>query len=251
MKNSKLFLITFFFFTVNAFLATGSEESYLKEKKMIRVQKMQFNNSTPSIKEINHQFDLNQIPFNNIDIINWTNYSYKPDVKFRIAHSEDEIYLQYKVKEKYIRAYYSKDEGSAPYKDSCIEFFIIPCPDDSIYYNLELNCIGVGTFGGGSERKNRTRFGGEVLEQIRRESTLGNLGFDTKKGNFNWQITIAIPKKLFSLSNIGDLSGKCVSANFYKCGDDLPERHYVSWNRINTDKPNFHTPNFFGTICFD
>lgn len=251
MRNSYIFLITFFFFTVNAIISTGSEDSYFKSNKMIRVQKIQFNNCTPSIKEIIHKLDLNKIPFNKIDVINWSEYPYKPDVKFRIAHSEDEIYLQYQVKEKYIRAFYSKDEGSAPYKDSCVEFFLIPSTDDSIYYNLELNCIGVGTFAGGSERKNRTRFGNEILKQIRRESSLGNLGFETKKGNFSWQITIAIPKRLFSLSNIGDLSGKCASANFYKCGDDLPERHYVSWNKIDTDKPNFHTPNHFGTLCFD
>jgi hypothetical protein len=251
MKIAKLFLIIIITFTVNTFSAYDREGSFFMQDNMIRVQKLKFNTNTPSIQEIIHELEQNKIPFNEIGNVNWAEYSYKPRVKFRIAHSEEEIYLQYEVSEKFIRAFYTTDQGSSPYKDSCVEFFIIPSSEDSIYYNLELNCIGVGTFAGGSGRKNRTRFGQEVLDQIRRESTLGSSGFDTKRGSFNWSITIAIPKKLFSLSSIGNLSGKYISANFYKCGDDLPERHYLSWNPIKTDKPNFHTPDYFGTLYFD
>lgn len=76
-------------------------------------------------------------------------------------------------------------------------------------------------------------------------------GFNTKEGNFEWSLTVALPIELFSLNNITPLSGRSVKANFYKCGDELPEPHYLSWSRVGTERPNFHTPEFFGTIYFE
>jgi len=196
--------------------------------------------------------DSLNIPYNGISSLNWPEfYPSMPDVRFRIAYSNDEIYLQYQVREKYIRALYDKDDGSAPYKDSCVEFFIIPSATDSIYYNLELNCIGVGTFAGGAERTNRTRFDSAVTSRIRRASSLGNTAFETREGDFEWNIVIALPIELFSLSEIEPLGGRTVKANFFKCGDELPERHYLSWNPIKTERPNFHTPAYFGELYFE
>lgn len=218
--------------------------------RMITVKKIGFPCKTPPIALVEKMLDSCKIEFNQIDQLNWYGYSYKPDVKFRIAYSKDEIYLQYIVKEKYIRAYFTEDNDSMPYKDSCVEFFIIPARD-TIYYNLELNCIGIGTFAGGPNRKDRTRFGSEVTRQIRRSSSLGNVGFETKEGDFEWEITIAIPISLFSLSQVPKLEGRTIKANFYKCGDDLPENHYLSWNPILSERPDFHSPDFFGDLYFE
>lgn len=219
--------------------------------RMINVKRVSFPCKNPPVKLVEKMMDSLNIPFNALDQLNWEAFPYKPEVSFRIAYSNDEIYLQYKVREKYIRAFYTSDEGSAPYKDSCIEFFISLSDDDSFYYNLELNCIGVGTFAGGPDRRNRTRFDTSVISLIRRESSLGREGFGTKEGDFEWSITIAIPLRLFSLNSFEPLPGRYVRANFYKCGDDLPERHYLSWNPISTERPDFHRPDFFGTIYFE
>lgn len=238
-------------------LKLGSKEKFTLDHNMIIVKKISFPCVKPPIKLIENIMDSMQVPFHNIDNTNWLGYNYKPQVEFRIAYSKDEIYIQYRVKEKYIRAFYTKDEDSAPYKDSCVEFFIIPGESDTIYYNLELNCIGVGTFAGGPNRKERTRFGTDVMSKIRRASTLvkegylGKEGFETKEGYFEWSLTVALPIELFSLNKISSLSGRSVKANFYKCGDDLPEPHYLSWNKVGSEKPNFHTPEYFGTLYFE
>lgn len=229
----------------------AQKESSFINKKMITVKKISFPCKKPPVKLVEKMMDSLNLPYINLDIINWAQYSEKPDVKFRIAYSQDEIYIQYVVRERFIRANYTKDEGSAPYKDSAVEFFIIPSSTDSIYYNLELNCIGVGTFAGGPDRQNRTRFGGDVTSQIRRASSLGSEGFDVKEGDFEWTITIALPVSLFSLSQIEPLRGRTVKANFYKCGDELPVKHYLSWNPIGTERPNFHAPQFFGELYFE
>ncbi|NLB26189.1 MAG: hypothetical protein GX820_05780 [Bacteroidales bacterium] len=34
--------------------------------------------------------------------LNWKEFSYKPEVRFRIAHIRNEIWLNYYVKEKYV-----------------------------------------------------------------------------------------------------------------------------------------------------
>ncbi len=37
-------------------------------------------------------------------------------------------------------------------------------------------------------------------------------------------------------------------ANVYKCGDNLSKPHFLSWNPIHHPTPNFHLPEFFGTL---
>src|SRR5690606_40116367 len=65
------------------------------------------------------------------------------------------------------------------------------------------------------------------------------------KGIKRWSSVLIIPRTLF-----GDvaLEGETFHANFYKCGDGLPQPHFISWNRIDYPNPNFHLPEFFGEI---
>ena len=39
--------------------------------------------------------------------------------------------------------------------------------------------------------------------------------------------------------------------NFYKCGDKQVEPHYLSWNPVLTDNPDFHRPEYFGKVIFE
>ncbi|NJK98813.1 MAG: hypothetical protein HC905_31350 [Bacteroidales bacterium] len=67
-----------------------------------------------------------------IDKVNWQDFPYKPRVNFCIAHSGSDIYLQYVVREKSVRAKYLKDNENV-WTDSCVEFFISPVKDGSYY----------------------------------------------------------------------------------------------------------------------
>lgn len=226
------------------------------QHKTISVTEVRFSSPTPSAQEVDSVFNAQNLPQHAIDTRNWSEYDYNPDVKFRIAYSPTELYIQYLVKEQDIRAVYGVDEGAAPYKDSCVEVFIIPGIDET-YYNLEMNCIGKGTFAGGAKRIERTRYGKEVLSQIRRYATLGDQPFGTKtyeeNGNreYEWRLTLAVPLSLFALSDVKPLKGRSVKANFFKCGDDMPRKQYLSWNPVGTERPNFHVPQDFGTLQFE
>lgn len=47
------------------------------------------------------------------------------------------------------------------------------------------------------------------------------------------------------------MDGQTIKANFYKCGDELQTPHFLSWNPINIEKPDFHRPDFFGSLEFE
>jgi hypothetical protein len=66
----------------------------------------------------------------------------------------------------------------------------------------------------------------------------------------NWTLTLAIPVQVFSFHHFNSFQGKKCKVNFYKCGDDLSQPHYLAWNNIESPKPNFHLPDFFGRAEF-
>ena len=217
------------------------------------VTKVAFSTPEPSIAEVKDRFDQAGIAWNDIATVNWPEFSCKPEVRFRIMHSETEIYLQFHVRENGARAVYGTDAGSRPWTDDCVEFFMIPSDRDPSYYNLELNCVGHGILNYGPDKQNRHRCGDDIISQIRRESTLGSEAFGTLEGEQEWTLTVAIPKRLYAQADLDltQFSGRTVKANFYKCGDDTAVPHYLSWNPIGTPRPDFHTPAWFGEITFE
>ena len=84
--------------------------------------------------------DEEKVAFQPINTVNWTAFPYCPDVKFRIAHTDDAILLHFKVKEASVRAVAGKDNGPV-WEDACVEFFSVPA-GDGVYYNMECNCAG-------------------------------------------------------------------------------------------------------------
>lgn len=254
-----MFRMILIFLTVYP-ISIGTCEDFSRQKEMdnktIVVKEIHFSTPTPTAQEVDSVFNALDLPRHRIDTRNWKEYTYHPDVKFRIAYSPTELYIQYLVSEEDLTAVYGDDVVAAPYKDSCVEMFIIPGIDET-YYNLEMNCIGKGTFAGGAKRTDRVRYGTEVLSQIRRYATLGDKPFGTKtyqennNQKYRWRLTIALPLKLFALSEVPSLKGRSIKANFFKCGDEMPQKQYLSWNPVGSERPNFHTPQYFGTLVFE
>jgi hypothetical protein len=202
---------------------------------------------TVTLKEAGHILETQTVT-NQIDNINWAEYNYRPIVNFRIGHTGTEIWLKYYVNEKYILAQETRTNGDV-YKDSCVEFFI--SFDGKNYYNTEFNCIGTIHIGYGDGRHNRIPVPPEIAEKIMVESSLGNKPFEEKTGNFEWEMMIRIPVECFTFNQIKSLGGLKATANFYKCGDETSEPHYVTWNPVKTENPDYHRPEFFGKLQFE
>jgi len=182
-----------------------------------------------------------------IETINWKEFNYKPDVKFSIAHNDNEIVLKYYVKENYFKAEYTESNQNV-YEDSCVEFFVSP-EKDGLYYNFEFNGIGTCLMGSGTGRENR-RTDVEMISKIRIVASAGNKPIPERHGEFKWTLMAAIPFEVFFHHKIRNAKGKTFRANFYKCGDKLSVPHYVTWNPVETKKPDFHQPEYFGEIRF-
>ncbi len=216
----------------------------------MQVRKLRFPTATPPVALVGKMLDSENIPFHTLDYVNWKAYPYKPEVQFRLAYSRNELYLQFNVREKNIRAKSADDETCEPWKDSCVELFIAPA-GDGIYYNIEFNCIGACLLAYGKGRHERHRLGRAVTSLIRRSSSLGNEPFDERSGNFEWTLTAAIPFGIFTKHKIDSLEGRELRANIYKCGDELKEPHFVTWHPVNTEQPDYHRPDFFGMLTFE
>jgi hypothetical protein len=217
------------------------------EMKTVTIPKLEKNTITAD--QVAALLDNKKVPFHTIASLNWNEYPYQPEVTFRIAHDGTSIFLNYHVKEKSIRAHYKKD-NSMVWTDSCVEFFILPAGKNE-YYNVESNCIGALFFGIGKDGNYREPAQPESSNQIQRWSSLGNQPFEERIGDVEWELSLIIPTNAFFKGDIKDLSGQVMKGNFFKCGDELLSPHFLSWNPINTKSPNFHLPEFFGTLIFE
>ena len=70
-------------------------------------------------------------------------------------------------------------------------------------------------------------------------------------GNIHWELLLIIPVDIFIYHELDSLRSKFCRANFYKCGDKLPEPHFISWSAIHSPEPDFHLPDFFGELYFE
>jgi hypothetical protein len=196
-----------------------------------------------AIKTISSSLDkLSKHPVNHIS---WPSFAYQPDVQFAIAYTNDSILFKFYVTENHIRHVNTKP-NSPVYEDSCVEFFFSPDGNDD-YYNFEFNPIGTCLAAYGNSRFNREYLDEKQISTIRTHSLIKNEENDQP---VHWELAIAVPLSVLVHHPGIQLKGLSCKGNFYKCGDALPLPHYLSWNPVETNQPDFHTPNSFGMLYF-
>ena len=121
--------------------------------------------------------------------------------------------------------------------DSCMEFFFIPNMDDTDYINFEMNPAAIAVAAKGPGRGNRTRL----------DLRCDGVKIETRIiGEAGWTV-MAFISYYFILKHYSHC-GKTMRANFYKCGDLTVKKHFSVWNPIETEKPDYHRPEYFGKI---
>ncbi len=199
------------------------------------------------IAEIGAQLEAN-VAAEPVAYINWPQHPYCPVVSFRIGHVQSEIWLSYAVSEARVRALETRTQGDV-YKDSCVEFFV--SLDRTNYYNFEFNCIGTAHLAYGPGRHDRRFVPPPAMDRLETWSSLGKEPFAEKSGGFEWTLTARIPVACFAFDAVSSLGGLKATANFFKTGSELSVPHYLTWNPVRTEKPDFHSPAYFGEICFE
>lgn len=183
-----------------------------------------------------------------IETLNWPEaFNYRPLTTVSIARSDKAIHLLFQVHGNCLRAVHTKDNQPVN-EDSCVEFFVKKAEND-YYFNFEFNCIGVCKAAKHYKtRENSKDIPIENLKTIKRWSNIGNRAFNELGGLFNWELCVSIP---FILIDIDPKKmPEKILGNFYKCADATEQPHYVTWSPINTEKPDFHRPEFFGELLF-
>jgi len=183
-----------------------------------------------------------------ISHVDWPEVSsYRPMTSFATAYSQKYLYIDFLVRCNYLRA--ENYENQSPVsEDSCVEFFVEPHPGGE-YWNFEFNCIGTVNASHRMVRPQPTRLNADEIAGIHRYASCGTRPFRELEGLFTWNLLVAIPLTLMGLD--ADNMPEKVRGNFYKCASATSEPHYLSWNPILTEKPDFHRPDFFGDIYFE
>ena len=174
-----------------------------------------------------------------IDTLNWKEqYPAAPEAKFTLAHTDEMLYVRFEVKGEVPLA--TKTQDLEPVnEDACVEMFIGD-KDNTHYWNFEFNPAGVCNASHRKERKvDVVRLNAEQLQSIQR--------LPVQLCAAHWSLLVGIPLELIELDLTHEHARR---ANFYKCGDKTPMKHYASWNPIQAEAPAFHLPEYFGEIQF-
>lgn len=156
----------------------------------------------------------------------------------QLAWTDDALLVRLTAREGRIRAVERGPLGR-PCEDSCLEFFLSPVPGDPRYINIEYNknaCCFLG-LGDGRER----------VRLLPERDWFAPRTFDTPDG---WGVEYRVPFQFLKLlfPAFEPVPGAAVMANCYKCGDLTEREHYLAWNPVASDTPDFHRPQDFGRM---
>lgn len=183
--------------------------------------------------------DIDQL---DIDDAAWTD-SFGIMAHAQLSYDQQAIYVHMWAEEQDVRATYSKDDLLANcYEDSCLEFFVAPVADDERYLNFELNPNGAICNEIGAQKQGRIRL------------IAANDAFEVSSSRTDdgWEVFYQIPfdyiRTLYP--SFEPQAGMQMKGNFYKCGNLTANKHYLAWNHVDSDTPNFHVPGSFGVLVF-
>jgi len=188
----------------------------------------------------------------NIKPVDITNYmgeipKFRPTVQAKMMYDDENIYVIFRVQDRYVHIV-TKDIGGQVWTDSACEFFF--SPDTSLplnYFNLEVN--GGGTPLLGYRGKKPTV---EDIKMIEIAHSLPQIVDPEITEPVVWTLEYRIPLAMIEkYSNVTrPKKGVVWKANFYKIAEKTSNPHYITWSVVTNDKPNFHLPQFFGTLNF-
>ncbi len=183
--------------------------------------------------------DWTQIPNADMDNYLWS------DVRTVIpsaqaAWDEEHLYIRLQAIEPHILRRFTGTLDPVC-RDSCLEFFFCPKNDDR-YFNFETNPNGALYVGYGRPGEKRCRLHRENFGKLFQVTP-----FEIPGG---WGMELTVPAEFIRIF-VPDFTlqrGMTLRANFFKCGDETKQEHYMAWNPVGAPEPNFHLPEFFGEL---
>jgi len=186
------------------------------------------------------------IPKAEIDTYLWMDNGYAPRVCAALCYDSEAIYIKFWAYETEIRATH-KNRGENVYEDSCVEFFFRPNSNPN-FFNIETNVLGAQLIGFGPARDGRESV--DVTDEFMQitPSVKDAENYSGDMWTIEYRIPFALTKKYY-----GDLDiiSDGLRANLFKCGDFTKYEHYGMWSPVEVSAPDFHRPEFFGSMTFE
>ncbi len=241
MKKIAAVLLVAWIFMLSASFASDKPLVY-KVKKLKRGLKIDANWDKAQWKNIN------EIPISRFmgDLP-----AFQPVVKAKMMYDQDNLYLIYKVEDKHVRIQNTKFNSSVS-TDACVEFFFSPDVEWPLrYFNLEINAGGTGLMAYHIEGK-RINLKEEDFKGVEIAHTLPKYLEKEIAEPVTWYLEVKLPLEM--LRKYGNVTqpqkGVTWKANFYKTSSRSTNPHYITWSEVKNPKPQFHLPQFFGSIIF-
>lgn len=165
-----------------------------------------------------------------------------PVVQAKVSFTKDVLIVDFTVEEPLACFRSEVKENNGPsWEDSCVEIFLRDPQDSSEYYNFEVTNRGYMLAAHGKNRENRQNLPSMTISDIKRTKQLASVVDDL----ICWGMSIEIPAKLLG---IHDYNAFPLYGNLYKCADKADTPHYLSAFPVESEKPDFHRPEFFQNL---
>ena len=197
------------------------------------------------------QLLLEQVSPLPVGVAPWPAYNAVPKTEVRLWQTKTGLHIGFRVWETTPRTVW-RQHNEPVYKDSCVEFFLQPCPgSDPRYVNFEMNAAGTLLLQIGSDRNDRQFLAPDCFSRFAIQVSGASLPQEQDPtAEPYWQVTYAIPFEwLTSLfPDFHPVSGQEMRGNFYKCGDETTSPHYGCWSPVTSAQPDFHRSCDFGLL---
>lgn len=192
----------------------------------------------------------------NVDSFTWSEGEPGPKTVVRGLHDGEALSLQFHAEDDEIAAAVTELNGPT-FRDSSVEFFANPVPDDrDMYFNFEVNCCGTfklawQEYDWRAKGIGRDEISSSLAEEIDVETSVPGPTKEPRPDDESWWVAVRLP-----VSTLAAFTGCDVSVgpdttwlgNFYRSG--VPDHRKATWNPIRTDEPEYHSPEYFGRIAF-
>ena len=171
---------------------------------------------------------------------------YRPEVRFRAGWNDSGIRVWMECRESDPLRRVCEPNGRV-WCDSCMEFFLAPGPRaQDGYFNFEMNALGALLLG----------FGVSDTEFVFDDFPRSRIPLRAEVGADSWNLDLTVPFALIQRRFPGfrAQSGAVLHGNFYKCGDETAQPHFLCHFPIDparVPEPNFHRPEFFGALILE
>jgi hypothetical protein len=176
-----------------------------------------------------------------------------PRAQAKLLYDDNNLYVIFRVEDQYVRAVATEYHG-AVWEDSCAEFFFTPSTDISQgYFNIEMNAGGTMLFNHQMKpREDKVLVTETDCDQVEIFHSQPKIIDPEITKPTTWILEYRVPFAViekyapFTKPSLG-VTWK---ANFYKCGDETSHPHWITWSVVDRPQPDFHRPEYFGTLEF-